>query len=126
MKAQGVAAELPSATASASQSGKQSATQDADGVYNVGGDVRPPVVLSSVDPKFTEQARKKKISGDVQVSLIVDAEGLPQNVHVVKGIGMGLDEKALEAVRGYRFKPALKDGIPVPVRLLINVNFRIF
>jgi periplasmic protein TonB len=60
------------------------------------------------------------------ISLIVDAQGNPQNPRVVQRLGMGLDEKALEAVLKYRFKPAKKDGKPVPVRISVMVNFRLF
>jgi protein TonB len=62
----------------------------------------------------------------VLVHLIVDAKGVPQNVQVLRGIGMGLDEKAVEAVKQYRFKPATEGGEPVPVELNIEVNFKIF
>jgi periplasmic protein TonB len=60
------------------------------------------------------------------ISLIVDARGNPQNPRVVHALGMGLDEKALQAVQLYRFKPAMKDGHPVPVAITIAVNFRLF
>ena len=52
--------------------------------------------------------------------------GLPKNVHVMRGVGMGLDEKAIEAVRQYRFKPAMENGKPVAVELNVEVNFQIF
>jgi TonB family protein len=61
------------------------------------------------------------------VGLIVDAQGNPQNVRIVRALGMGLDEKALEAVRTYKFKPSLKDGkTPVPVYVTIEVNFHLY
>ena len=104
----------------------ESYNPDASGIYKIGGDVRAPVVVSQVNPDFTQEARAKKISGDVKVGLIVDAQGLPQNVHVERGVGSGLDEKAVEAVRGYKFKPATKDGVAVPVKISIMVNFQIF
>jgi protein TonB len=96
------------------------------GVYHIGGGVRPPSVLYSVDPEFSEEARKAKFSGNVLVDLIVDENGLPSHVRVARGVGMGLDEKAVEAVRQYKFKPATKDGKPVKVELSIDVNFQIF
>jgi len=96
------------------------------GVYHIGGGVKPPSVLTSVDPEFSEEARKAKFSGNVQVYLIVDEKGMPTHVRVVRGVGMGLDEKAVEAVRQYRFKPGTKDGKPVSVDLYIDVNFQIF
>jgi protein TonB len=96
------------------------------GVYHLGGGVRAPVVLQSVDPEFSEEARKQKFSGNVLVSLIVDEQGNPTHVRVLRGVGLGLDEKAVEAVRQYRFRPATKDGKPVKVELDINVDFQIF
>ncbi len=97
-----------------------------DGVYNVGGSVRPPVATFTADPQYTESARKAKLSGNVVVGLIVDAAGQPQNVHIERGLGNDLDEKAIEAVQQYRFKPATRDGEPVPVNLKVEVNFQIF
>jgi protein TonB len=96
------------------------------GVYQVGGSVRPPIVTYQVDPEFSEEARKAKFSGNVVVSLIVGADGKPRNVHVLRGVGMGLDEKAVEAVQQYRFKPATQNGKPVSVYLNVEVNFQIF
>lgn len=57
---------------------------------------------------------------------MVDEDGNPQNVRVIRPLGMGLDEKAIEAVRRYRFNPALKDGVPVPVEIKVEVNFRLY
>ena len=96
------------------------------GLYHVGGGVSAPVVIYSVEPEFSEEARKAKVAGNVLVAIIVDASGHPQNVRVIRGIGMGLDEKAVEAVRQYRFKPATLNGKPVPVEVNFDVNFQIF
>ena len=96
------------------------------GVYQIGGSVRAPMLTYSVDPEFSEEARKAKFSGNVQVALVVDEQGRPKSIRVERGVGMGLDEKAVEAVRQYKFKPAMKDGHPVPVELYIEVNFQIF
>jgi protein TonB len=96
------------------------------GVRSIGGGVSAPVLTYSVEPEFSEEARKAKQAGNVLVGLIVDQQGRPQNVHVVRGVGMGLDEKAMEAVRQYRFKPAMEGGKPVAVQLNVEVNFQIF
>jgi protein TonB len=96
------------------------------GPMHIGGSVRPPSVLYSVEPEFSEEARKAKFSGNVQVYLWVDEQGNPSHVRVVRGVGMGLDEKAVEAVRQYKFKPAMQNGKPVKVDLYIDVNFQIF
>ncbi len=97
------------------------------GVYQIGGGVSPPVPLNSVEAEFSDEARRAKYQGVCLISMIVDANGMPQNPRVVRPLGMGLDEKALEAVRKYRFKPALKDGkTPVPVMITVEVNFRLY
>jgi protein TonB len=96
------------------------------GIDHIGGGVSKPVVLFSVEPEFSEEARKAKFSGNVQVYLIVDEQGNPTHVKVVRPIGMGLDEKAREAVLQYKFKPAMKNGKPVKVDLYVDVNFQIF
>lgn len=96
------------------------------GVMHIGGSVRAPSVIFSVEPEFSEEARKAKFSGNVQVYLWVDEQGNPSHVKVVRGVGMGLDEKAVEAVRQYKFKPAMQNGKPVKVDLYIDVNFQIF
>jgi protein TonB len=96
------------------------------GFLHVGGSVRPPTVLIQPDPEYSEEARKAKFSGNVQVYVIVDAKGNPTHVRVVRGVGMGLDEKAAEAVRQYKFKPATQDGKPVAVDMYVEVNFQIF
>jgi TonB family protein len=97
------------------------------GLYRIGGGVSAPTVLYQPEAEFSDEARRAKYQGVVLVSLIVDAQGNPINVHVVRPLGMGLDEKAMEAVRKYKFKPAMKDGkTPVPVALTIEVNFRLY
>ena len=96
------------------------------GVRQVGGGVEGPVIIYQPEPEFSEEARKAKFMGVVTVSLIVGADGKPQNVHVTRGVGMGLDENAVAAVKQYRFKPATENGKPVAVYLNVEVNFEIF
>jgi protein TonB len=96
------------------------------GLMHVGGGVSAPVPTYEVEPEFSEEARKAKFMGTVTVALIVNAQGLPQNVHLARGVGMGLDEKAIEAVKQYRFKPAMFNGKPVAVEVNVEVNFQIF
>jgi protein TonB len=96
------------------------------GLYHVGGGVAAPQLIFSVDPEFSDEARRAKYQGVCVVSLIVDAQGNPQRVAVVRHLGMGLDEKAVEAVKQYKFKPATLQGKPVPVEVNIEVNFRIY
>jgi TonB family protein len=97
------------------------------GLYKVGGQVSQPVPLNNVEAEFSDEARRAKYQGVCIISVIVDAQGNPQNPRVVRALGMGLDEKALEAVRKYKFKPAMKDGkTPVPVMINVEVNFRLY
>jgi TonB family protein len=72
-----------------------------------------PVVVHRVDPEYSEEARKARYSGVVIVYMEIDQTGRPRNLKIVKGVGLGLDEKAIEAVSQWRFKPGLKDGRPV-------------
>jgi TonB family protein len=88
--------------------------------------VTPPIAISTTVPDYTIEARKAKYMGVVLVNLIVDAKGKPQNVHVLRGVGMGLDAKAVEAVKQYKFKPAMKDGVAVEFPLNVEVNFQVF
>jgi TonB family protein len=98
-----------------------------DGLFHIGGQVTGPIPLNSIEAQFSDEARREKIQGVVLVSLIVDAEGYPQNPRVVRPLGKGLDEKAIEAVRKYRFKPAMIDNAtPVPVMITVEVNFRLY
>jgi protein TonB len=96
------------------------------GLYRIGSGVSAPVPLNTVEAEFSDEARKAKYQGIVTVEIIVDAQGNPQNPRVVRPLGMGLDEKAIEAVRKYRFKPAMKDGKPVPVKISVEINFRLY
>jgi TonB family protein len=95
------------------------------GVFRVGGGVSQPTVIYKVDPEYSEEARKAKYSGSVLLAIIVDTEGHARDIHVVKSLGMGLDEKAVEAVEKWKFKPGMKGGAPVNVRATIEVNFRL-
>lgn len=96
------------------------------GLYHVGGGVLAPQLIFGPDPEFSDEARKAKYQGVVVVNLIVDANGNPQRVRVIRPLGMGLDEKAVEAVRQYKFKPASLQGKAVPVEINIEVNFHIY
>jgi protein TonB len=96
------------------------------GIRHVRGGVSEPELIFKVDPEFSEEARKAKFMGIVMVNLIVDTHGMPQNVHILRGVGMGLDERAIAAVKQYRFKPAMENGHPVPVQVNVEVNFQIF
>ncbi len=95
------------------------------GVYRIGGDVSQPTLVLKIEPEYSEQARKAKYSGTVLLSVIIDANGTPRDIHVVRPLGLGLDEKAVEAVSKWRFHPAMKGGKAVAVLAQVEVNFRL-
>jgi len=95
------------------------------GIFKVGGGVTQPLIITKVDPEYSEEARKAKYSGTVTLAVIVDAEGHVREPRVIKSLGMGLDEKAMEAVMKWKFKPGMKGNQAVNVRATIEVNFRL-
>jgi len=97
-----------------------------DGVYRVGHGVSAPRPTYQPDPEFSEQARQAGYEGVCVLELVVDAEGMPQKIRVTHAAGMGLDEKALEAVRQWRFKPGMKDGEPVAVLIDVETSFHLY
>ena len=95
------------------------------GAYKIGGGVSAPVPTYRPEPEYSEEARKAKWQGAVLLQLVVDENGVPQEIKVIRSLGLGLDQKAIEAVQKWRFKPGQKDGKPVPVSANIEVNFRL-
>jgi TonB family protein len=93
--------------------------------YRVGGNVLPPKVLYDPDPAYSDVARRAGYQGTVVLWLIVGTDGRAHRIRVQQGIGMGLDQQSLEAVKTWRFQPATKDGQPVPVMINVEVNFRL-
>jgi TonB family protein len=112
------------------QEGEKSAPQEGSGTgeatYRHGEGASDPKIISQVDPEYTDKARKAKLSGSCRLSLIVETDGRPSNIRVTQSLGMGLDEKAIDAVKKWRFQPAMKDGHPVRYGPLeIEVTFRV-
>jgi periplasmic protein TonB len=96
------------------------------GIYRVGGGVSAPRTLYAPDPDYSEEARKAKYQGTVVLWTIVGPDGKPREIRVVRSLGMGLDEKAVEALRKWRFAPAYKEGQPVAVQINVEVNFQLY
>ncbi len=96
------------------------------GIFHVGGGVSAPRVIYQVDPEFSEEARKAKYQGTCTLMLVVDANGRPTNIRVANSLGMGLDEKAIEAAKKWRFEPAMKNGHPVAVEIALEVDFHLY
>ena len=95
------------------------------GVYKIGGGVSAPTLVFKVEPEYSEEARKAKFQGTVVLSVVVDEKGQPRDLKVLRPLGLGLDEKAIEAVMKWKFRPGFKDGRPVAVAATIEVNFRL-
>jgi TonB family protein len=127
------AAQYRSQSASSEATGTRAATASAatpnavtpNGVYAIGGDVSQPQLLKKIEPSYSELARVAQFQGSVGLSIVVGADGTTQNIQVVKPLGFGLDEKAVEAVSQWQFKPGTKAGQAVPVFANIEVNFRL-
>jgi periplasmic protein TonB len=96
------------------------------GVYSVGGNISAPIPIYKPEPPYSEEARKAKYQGTVVLHIIVDAQGNVNDARVLRPLGLGLDEKAVETVRTWKFKPALRNGSPVAVQVMVEVSFRLF
>jgi TonB family protein len=95
-------------------------------LYGVGNGVSMPRAIYAPEPEFSEEARIAKFQGEVTLLVTIGTDGRARNLTVVRSLGMGLDQKALDAVRTWRFEPAKKDGRPVAVQMNIIVNFHLF
>jgi TonB family protein len=89
------------------------------------GGIRPPRPIYSPDPAYSDEASKAKFQGTCVVSLTVSADGSPQDVKVVKSLGKGLDEKAIDTIKTWKFQPGTKDGVPLATQIQIEVTFRL-
>jgi periplasmic protein TonB len=96
------------------------------GVFKVGGGISAPQPVTTPDPEYTEEARNAKTQGTCVLWLIVDQQGHPRDIRVVRGLGFGLDARAVEAVKQWRFQPAMKDGQPVNVQISVEVGFKLY
>jgi len=95
-------------------------------VYKVGAGVTPPRIIKRSYPEFSEEARNKKVEATAYLELVINPEGIPERVTLVKDPGYGLGQKAVEAAHQWRFQPAMKDGHPVAVTVMMEVNFHLY
>jgi protein TonB len=96
------------------------------GPFRPGAGVTAPRAIYEPEPEYSEEARKIKQQGMVVLSVVVDQQGRPRNIHIARSLGLGLDEKAIEAVKKWKFTPGTKDGIPVAVQVNVEVSFRLY
>jgi len=101
---------------------RQAVTESA---YRIGGGVTPPSLVSKVEPQYTEEARAAKYQGTAVITVEIGTDGIARNMKVIRGLGFGLDQRAVQAISQWHFKPGAKDGEPVPVMATIEVNFRL-
>jgi TonB family protein len=87
--------------------------------------VSAPVPIYKPEPEYSEEARKAKFQGTVVLFIVVDEKGNARDLRVIRPLGLGLDQKAIEAVNKWKFRPGMKDGHPVSVQATIEVNFRL-
>ena len=95
-------------------------------VFVIGHGVTPPRAIYAPDPPYDEDARKAKYQGTSVLSLIIGSDGRPHNIRVIRAVGEGLDAKAVETVSNWKFQPGTKDGVPVAVYAVIEVNFHLY
>jgi periplasmic protein TonB len=96
------------------------------GVFRVAGGVLAPRPISTPDPQYTDEARQARYEGTCALTMIVGPDGKPRDVRIQRGLGMGLDKKAIQAVEQWRFSPATKDGQPVSVQITVEVSFKLY
>lgn len=88
--------------------------------------VSKPTAIYTPEPEFSEEARKAKYQGAVMIDAIIGTDGRVHNARIVRSLGMGLDEKAMEIVRLWKFDPGKKDGRPVPVQMGLEIDFNLY
>jgi protein TonB len=92
----------------------------------LGGSIQPPALIKDAPALYTEAAREAKVQGVCIISIVVDRNGLPQDPHVIKCMDYGFGQSAIDSISKYRFRPAMKEDEPVPVRIKVEINFRLY
>ena len=110
---------------SKTQSAKQQKSSDDGDVFTPGGDVKPPKVIHYVEPDFSPSSQEAYVEGVVRIGAVVDTEGIPVDLHVVKGLNAQEDRLAVEALKQWRFKPGTKNDKPVKVKINVEINFHL-
>jgi TonB family protein len=93
------------------------------GPYRPGSGIDPPRLAREVRPTYTDEARRRGIEGDVVLEVVVSSDGRVSSVRTLRSLGGGLDQRAAEAVRQWRFTPAMRRGVPVDVVVEVSVEF---
>jgi len=85
----------------------------------------PPVVIHRAEPEYTQEALDAKLEGTAILALVIGADGVPSEIKVSRSLGKGLDEKAIECLKLWRFKPATSHGEPISTKATMEMNFRL-
>jgi periplasmic protein TonB len=96
------------------------------GLVPMGKYMTAPQAIYSPEPSFSDEARKAKVQGIVLLMIVVGKDGRPYDIHVRQSLGMGLDERAIDAVKNWRFRPATFNGQPVATQIAVEVNFHLY
>ena len=110
-------------TGTGNGNGNGSGSGNGGGIYSPGNGVTNPTIVTQVEPEYSDDARKAHLQGFVMLSIVVNTSGKATIIEVVKSLGMGLDEKAMEAVQRWLFRPGTSKGVPVNVRAQVKVTF---
>ncbi len=102
---------------------KSDSPKEADEIYTVGGEVKPPKIIHYVEPAPSEQ--ETYVEGVVRIAAVINLDGTPSDLHVVKGLNESEDKLALEALKQWRFSPGTKSGHAVRVRINVEINFHL-
>jgi len=105
------------------QNASQSKAQAMGQAIALTDEITPPQLSEVANPNYTAEAKRKKIEGAATLSIVVDKNGDVVDAKVVKGLGYGLDENAVQAVKEWKYKPAEKDGVAVAVKMEVEVDF---
>jgi periplasmic protein TonB len=105
--------------------GKGSGGGTGGGPYRPGSGISAPAIIREVKPDYTEEGRRRAIEGDVVLEIVVRADGSVGNVKLLQGLGAGLDQRAMEAVREWKFSPARRYGTPVDVIVEVAMEFKL-
>ena len=84
-----------------------------------------PILIHKTEPQYTKEARDARLEGTVELSTMIGVDGVPSEIKVIRGLGMGLDAKAIECLQQWRFKPATSHSEPVSTKATVQINFRL-
>jgi periplasmic protein TonB len=90
-----------------------------------GSGVTPPSLITKTEPEYSEEARRARLQGTVRLRIVVDSHGEAQDIRVNQSLGLGLDDRAIDAVKKWKFKPGTVNGKPAAVAAFVEVNFRL-